>query len=76
MQIVNYMHNCGSYYKLGTDNTREETPIQLNKMFCGRYKEQGTGLKVTFDWDLAKHAPLGLYYLMRIIASGDGASVQ
>ena len=29
------------------------------------------GLTVAFARDLAKHAPLSLHYLMRVIASGD-----
>ena len=34
------------------------------------------GLTVAFARDLAKHAPLGLYNLMRVTATGDGASLQ
>ena len=34
------------------------------------------GLTVAFARDFAKHAPLGLYYLMRVIATGDRASLQ
>ena len=30
------------------------------------------GLTVAFARDVAKHAPLGLYYLKRVIATGDG----
>ena len=36
---------------------------------------QGMGLTVAFARDLAKYAPLGLYYLMRVIATGDRASL-
>ena len=32
-------------------------------------------LTVAFARDLAKHAPLAHYYLMRVIATGDGASL-
>ena len=32
------------------------------------------GLTVAFAQDLAKHAPLDHYYLMRVIATGDRAS--
>ena len=34
------------------------------------------GITVAFTRDLAKHAPLGLYCLMRVIAAGDRASLQ
>ena len=34
------------------------------------------GLTFAFERDLAKHALLGLYYLMRVVAAGDRASLQ
>ena len=34
------------------------------------------GLTVAFARVLAKHAPLGLHFLMRVIATGDRASHQ
>ena len=34
------------------------------------------GLPVAFARHLTKHAPLGLFYLMRVIATGDRASLQ
>ena len=34
------------------------------------------GLTVAFARDLAKHAQLGLYYSMCVIATGDRASLQ
>ena len=34
------------------------------------------GLTVAVARDLAKHAPLDLYYLMSVIATGDRASLQ
>ena len=34
------------------------------------------GLTVAFARDFAKHAPLVLFHLMRVIAAGDRASLQ
>ena len=62
--------------KLGTDNTRRRNANATEQDVLRRRKEQGTGLTLTFARDLAKHAPLGLYDLVRVVASGDRASLQ
>ena len=62
--------------KLGTDNTREETPIQLNKMFCTDTKSKERVLRSLSPEALESMPPLGLYFLMRVIASGDRASLE
>ena len=48
--------------KLGTDNTRRRNTFTTEQDVLHRHKEQGMGLTLTFARDLAKHAPLSLYY--------------
>ena len=56
-----------------TEKTNYTTDTDLQKV---KKQKQGMGLTVAFARDLAKRAPLSLYFLMRVAASGGGASLQ
>ena len=71
--------------------TRQHPTVRIVKCNCTRERDnkrhynrvlqivrqvKGMGLTVAFAGDLAKHAPLDLYCLMRFIATGDQTSLQ
>ena len=53
---------------------REETNYTTTHIY--RKKKQVQRIGLTFAQDFAKHVPLGLYFLVRVIATGDRASLS